>query len=452
MSETQNAGNSTNTLMDDVLPVSLEERTLSGKSTFAIWFACNLVVTTILTGMYMIPSLSFDVALRTILIGSAIGIVPLTLVAVMGTKTGLATMIMGRAVFGVKGSMLPSAINIMILIAWSWAQAGLGGLALNYASIQLFGFDNAVLYTIITEVLVVIIALYAIRGIALYEKIAMVVLAVIMGAVIFSAINTYSLSGLFSIPSDPSIGLTTIGVFDLVVATALSWTPLAADYNRNCKDIRGSVTGASVGYTLGTTLSMGIGALVIVKITLSGMEVPLDAVGGIDPSQAFGLVGFGIAGSIVIFMSVMAANVMCVYSSTMSFLNMFPKAGFKRTALIIGAICVIGAVFSGILGVFLDFVYLIGALFIPLFAIMIADFYVIQEKKFNIDAILYPESNNNYNYSGGVNIKAVVVYLISAALAYYWISINPIAIGATIPTFIIAFVLYILACKFIKNK
>jgi len=451
MSKTKNAEQYQDTLLDDVKPIALEDRTLTGKSTFAIWFACNLVVTTILTGMYMIPDLSYAVALRTIFIGSAIGIIPLTLIALMGTKTGLSTMTMSRATFGIKGSMMPSSINIMILIAWSWAQAGLGGLALNYASVHLTGFSNPVLFIIITEIIVVAIALYAIKGIALYEKIAMVVLVVIMGAVVITAIRTFTVSGIFSLPSYQGEGLATIAVFDLVVATALSWTPLAADYNRNCKTERGSVIGASVGYTLGTTLSMGIGALVIVMITLGGLEIPFDS-GGIEPSQAFGTIGFGIAGSIVIFMSVLAANVMCIYSSSMSFLNIFPKAGFKKTALTIGAICVIGAVFSGILGAFLDFVFLIGALFIPLFAIMIADFFVVQNRNFKIEAILFPESYDTYRYSGGVNINAVVVYLISAALAYYWIAVNPIAIGATIPTFFIAFGLYIAASKIINKK
>jgi purine-cytosine permease-like protein len=134
----------------------------------------------------------------------------------------------------------------------------------------------------------------------------------------------------------------------------------------------------------------------------------------------------------------------------MSFLNIFPKAGFKKTAITIGAICVVGAVFSGILGAFLDFVFLIGALFIPLFAIMVADFYVVKKRSFDIDAILYPETNDKYKYSSGFNIKAIVVYLISAGLAFYWLQINPIAIGATIPAFFIAFGLYIIACKVSK--
>ena len=429
------------TFDSDVMPVLPSDRSLNGISNFAIWFAGNLVVTTMLTGMLMIPDLSFGQALRIIFFGSAIGVVALVSIGVIGQKTGLVTMVASRATFGPKGSLLPSGINIMILVAWSWAQAGLGGLALDYAVKTLTGYSNPTLFIIITEVLVVIIALFAIKGIALYEKIAMILIVIITGAVIIKAFTSFGISNILAINPQENPGLTAIAAFDIVVATALSWTPLSADYNRNCKSVKGTVFGSGIGYTLGTTLSMGVGALMIAMIMTGGLTLTY------EPSEVFGQIGFGLPGSLVIFMSVIAANVMCVYSSTMSFLNIFPKPGFVKTAITIGVICVVGAVFSGILDTFLNFVYMIGVLFMPIFSIMIADFYVVKKRKFNVDAIVYPEKYDDYKYKGGVNIIAIAVFFISAALAYYWGMVNPISIGATIPTFIVAFVLYVLAMK-----
>ncbi len=442
MSENQGA----HSVQDDVMPVSLEDRTLTGTSNFAIWFACNLVVTTMLTGMYMLPDLTFGTAMAVIALGCFVGVVPLAMIGIIGQKTGLVTMVVSRATFGIKGSLLPSTINVLILVAWSWAQASLGGLALNYAVESITGFSNPALFTVITEIVVVVVALYAIKGIALYEKIAMVLIILVMGAVIFKAFTTTGITNIFSLPSENVSGLTAIAAFDIVVATALSWTPLAADYNRNCKTTKGASLGTGIGYSLGTILSMGAGALMIGMITAGGLNLSY------EPSQVFGEIGFGMAGSMVIFLSVIAANVMCVYSSTMSFLNIFPKPGFKKTAIVIGAICVIGALFSGILDVFLDFVGLIGVLFMPIFSIMIADFFVVNKQSYDIDAIVSPEKNSKYSYSGGINWVAIGVYVISAGFAYYWLMIAPMAIGSTIPTFIIAFVLYIIASKLFKKK
>ncbi|WP_037372640.1 purine-cytosine permease family protein [Anaerovorax odorimutans] len=442
MKENQNS----EAYQDDVMPIALENRTLSGVSNFAIWFACNLVVTTMLTGMYMVPDLTFGTALKVVFIGSIIGVIPLALIGVMGTKTGLVTMVLSRAVFGEKGSLLPSSVNIFILVAWSWAQAGLGGLALNYAVNYYTGFSSPALFTIITEILVVVISLYAIKGIALYEKIAMILIIVITGSVIVKAFTSIGMDLILSVPSDNVSGLTAMAAFDIVVATALSWTPMAADYNRNCKTIKGAAIGCGAGWALGTTLSMGVGALMIGMILAGNMNLTY------EPSQVFGEIGFGLAGSVVIFMSVIAANVMCVYSATMSFLNVYPKPGFKKTAIVIGVICVIGALFSGILDAFLSFVNIIGVLFMPIFSIMIADFFVIKKCKYNVEAIVNPQKYKDYRYNNGVNIISMIVFVISAVIAYYLSMIHTVAIGATLPTFFIAFFLYIIAMKLFGKK
>lgn len=430
---------------DDVMPVALEDRTLSGSSNFAIWFACNLVVTTMLTGMYMVPDLTVGTALKVVLIGSFIGVIPLALIGIMGTKTGLVTMVLSRATFGEKGSLLPSAINIFILVAWSWAQAGLGGLALNYAVKSFTGFSSPAMFTLITEILVVVISLYAIKGIALYEKIAMVLIVLITGGVILKAFTTIGMDAIMAIPSKNVSGLTVMAAFDIVVATALSWTPMAADYNRNCKTVKGAAIGCGAGWALGTTLSMGVGALMIGMIMAGNLNLTY------EPSQVFGEIGFGLAGSVVIFMSVIAANVMCVYSAAMSFLNVCPKPGFKKTAITIGVICVVGALFSGILDAFLGFVNIIGILFMPIFALMIADFFVVKKCKYNINAIVYPKEHKDYQYNNGINVIAMIVFVISAAVAFYLSKIHPISIGATIPTFFLAFFLYVIAMKLLKK-
>lgn len=432
--------------MDEVLPVSMEKRTLGVPSNFAIWFACNLVTTTMLTGMLFIPGISFGSALIAIIIGCLLGIIPLILIGLIGQKTGLVTMVASRATFGTKGALLPSFINLMILIAWSWAQAALGGLALDYGIKTLTGYSNPSLFIVVCEVVVITVALYAIKGIALYEKIAMVLIAIIMGAVIVRAITTVGFTNIFEIPSDPTQGLTAIAAFDIVVATALSWTPLAADYNRNCKSRKATVVGTGGGYALGTILSMGSGAVMIGMIIAGGLTLSY------EPSMVFAEIGFGLAGAVVIFLSIVAANVMCIYSATMSFLNAFPKFSYKKVAITIGVICVLGALFSGILDAFLNFVGIIGVLFMPIFAIMIADFYVVKKQKVNIDAIVYPEKYDDYKYSGGFNIVAIAVFAIAAVFAFIFTILYPIPTGATIPTFFIAFLGYILAMKIIESK
>ena len=69
----------------------------------------------------------------------------------------------------------------------------------------------------------------------------------------------------------------------------------------------------------------------------------------------------------------------------------YTHLNYKYTALVVGFICIIGALFSGILDVFLNFVNLIAVLFMPIFAIMIVDFFILKKQHINTDAVIYTD-------------------------------------------------------------
>lgn len=432
-------------LLNEVLPIAAEKRILGTPSNFAIWFTCNFAITTMLAGMLLIPGLDFKAALFAIIAGCIAGAIPLVLIGIIGQKTGLVTMVACRATFGPKGAVIPSITNAVILIAWSWSQAALGGIALNYISIKLLGFDNATLYILLTEALVLVIALCAIKGISLFEKIAMFLVAAIIGAVIIKAFTHYGMGNIFDVERDPLQKMTIMAAFDVAVTMALAWTPMVADYNRNCKSLKAAIVGTGVGYTVGTIFSMGTGALLICMILSKGGVITY------EPSEVFADVGFGIAGAVLIFISIIAANVMNIYSSSMSFLNVFPKLPYKKVAIVVGIICMLGAAFSGILDSFLDFINIIAALFMPIFAIMIADYFIVKKQKINVEAVVFPENHEEYSYYKGVNIVAVVVFLIAVVFAAIFTWKYSISIGVTIPTFLIAFIGYVIAMKITQH-
>ena len=147
-----------------------QSRSLGFFGTMALWLGANVVVTTILTGMLLVPDLHFTTAIAIVLIGSLIGAVPLLLVGLMGQHTGLPSMVLTRRAYGPSGSRLISLVNMCVLIAWSWIQALLAGMSLNYAVSSATGFDNLALMTIICEVIVVLIVLRGHLGIERIER------------------------------------------------------------------------------------------------------------------------------------------------------------------------------------------------------------------------------------------------------------------------------------------
>lgn len=423
---------------DRVEPESVSHRTMGFGRTITMWLGANVVVTTILTGMLLVPDLPYLRALWIILAGSILGAIGLALVGNIGTRTGLPTMVALRGSFGTRGSHLPAAVNLCVLIGWSWVQALLAGMSMNYAVEATTGYSNLALFTILCEAIVVLIVLRGHVGIERMELVVALSMLLLSGVVFYKLFTEFDVGGLVTLPVEKLNGVTTAVALDIVVATAFSWYVLAADFNRNAKSESGGMAGTVIGYVLATMVAMGLGATVSGFSILSGREQTF------DPTVLLAGFGFGIPAALVIFLSVMTTNVMAVYGAVMSYMNIRPQDGFWRPAAVIGVITIIGALWSGILNQFQDFLLLIGALFIPVFAVMLADYWVVKRGRYDAEEIIKGR-DGAYWYLGGYNIPAWVAYLTGAGLAVYWTQISPLSFGATIPTFALTFVLYLAA-------
>jgi NCS1 family nucleobase:cation symporter-1 len=147
----------------------------------------------------------------------------------------------------------------------------------------------------------------------------------------------------------------------------------------------------------------------------------------------------------VIFLSVMATNTMVVYGMVTSVVNakVGSRVKFLPTALVLGVISIIGSTWMALLNQFTDFLVMIGAFFVPVFAIMIVDYYIVKRASYTQDILA--ASGGRYWYKGGVNWIAVIVWVIGAAVSYLWTYVWPLPIGATIPAFALSFALYLVA-------
>ena len=412
-----------------------QHKSMGGMATFALWLGANVVVTTILTGMLLVPDLRFPVAMTWVLIGSLIGAIPLLLVGLMGQRTGLPSMALTRRAYGPTGSKIISLVNMAVLIAWSWIQALLAGMSLDYAIEATTGYSNLPLMTILCETIVVLIVLRGHLGIERIERWAAAAMMVLAAGVVYQLNRHYEVGALFEMPAESRNGITLGIAFDIVVATAFSWISTSADYNRNCKSGRIAVLGTYGGYVCASMIAMGLGAAVSGLSVLGGMQQTY------DPTRLLSGFGFGLPAALVIFFSVMTTNVMAVYSATLSCMNVSPGMAFWKPALVIGVVTVFGALIPGILDQFQNFLLLIGALFIPAFSVMIVDYYLVGRDGYSAELLRSPHQLGRP--TAGIAIGA---YLIGAALAAYWTLVAPLSIGASLPVFVITGGLYWLGC------
>lgn len=421
---------------DNISPTPKSERSMNFFSTFTLWLAANVVITSVMTGMMFVPDVSFKDAILAILIGSALGAIPLALTGRIGTRTGLSTMVITRAAFGQKGAILPAIVNTIILVGWSWIQAYMAGLSLNYAVSHATGYSNINLFVILTEVLVVAITIYGHRGVESIEKWVSVAMLMMSVLVFYKIFVTYEMSTLIQMKASENPAISGIIAFDIVIATAFSWMSTVCDFNRYCKSEKSGMWGTYLGYLLASLIAMGLGAVVSGFSILSNMEQTY------DPTVLLAAYGFGFVASIVVFLSVLSTNVMALYSATMSFMNVFPKTGFWKPTITLGILCVLGALFKETLMTnFFNFILLIATLFIPVFAIVLVDYFIVKKGYYDAEEIVL-DIKGLYRYQQGFNISACLTYILGAVFAYYFTYNHPLSIGATILTFMLSGSLY----------
>lgn len=403
-----------------------------------IWLAANLVVTTLLTGTLFVPGVDFGTAFTMIVFGTLAGAVVLAAVGNIGTRTGLPTMALTRGSFGTRGSYLPVVANVVILMGWSWVQAMLAGVTVDYLVQSLTGFSSPILFSVLAQTLVVILAIFGHEGIARVEPWLAVLMLVIIAWIFIVAFTTFTPAEFQAIPVDEAIGYTPVIVLDIVIATAISWTVLSADFNRLAKNSRAGILGSGIGYTLSTVISMTLGLTAFAYVILAGGDaVPF------DPATI--VAEFGAPLAIVIFLSVMATNTMVVYGMVTSVVHarVGGRLKFLPTALVLGAISILGATWLALLTQFTNFLVLISSLFVPVFAIMIVDYYLVKRSAYTADILR--ARGGRYWYAAGVNWIAVAVWVVGALTSYLLTYVWPSPIGATIPAFVLSFVLYLVA-------
>lgn len=400
-----------------------------------IWLAANLVVTTLLTGTLFVPGVAWTTAVGMIVLGTVIGGAVLVLIGNVGTRTGLPTMSLTKGAFGLRGSFVAVAANVVILMGWSWVQAMLAGVTVNFLVERATGFSNPVLFSVLCQLLVVALAIFGHKGIARVEPWLALVILAIMGYIFTVSFTTFPLADFAAIPVDSAAGWSAITVLDVVISTAISWTVLSAEFNRLARTQTAGVVGSATGYVLSTVLAMVLGATAIGYVVLDGGEAV-----GFEPTLIVGI--FGVPLAVVIFLSVMATNTMVVYGMVSSVVNMVPsqKIRFLPTALVLGAVSVLGSTWLGLLESFTSFLTVIGSLFIPVFAVMIADYYLVNKRSYGADILR--ARGGRYWFRGGFNVPALATWLLGAAVSLLLTYAVTSPVGATIPTFVVSFALY----------
>ena len=430
-------------------PVPSSRRVLTGIDLAVLWGDLSVGLLVLVTGALLVPALGFPRALLAIGIGSVIGCAPLALVALAGEREGVPTMVLFRPVLGLRGSFLPSGLNLLQLVGWTavefWAMANVA----NVASRRIAGFDAYHVWLVLVAVVCTALAvggpILVVR--AWLERFGIYVL---LASAAWITVRVLTVGDLGSIWHGTGTGgLPFWLAVDLVVAMPVSWLSVAADYNRFARRGSHGVAGTYLGYVAGNAWFYALGALLLLATGATADVL------GIGTSIA------AVAGGSVLLVALLVGesdNAFAdIYSAAVSSQNVIPRIPQRAFSLGVG---VLGFALALALSIerYEFFLLLIGSVFVPLFGVFAADYFVRHRGRYT-EGELFAET--------GVRWIALVPWAAGFALFHWSVPTGPhgwidavrtvvhgwlhlpfplfdSALGASLPSFAVAFALSLL--------
>ncbi|MFL6137756.1 MAG: purine-cytosine permease family protein [Frankiaceae bacterium] len=291
--------------------IPLAERHGRPTRLFWTWMSPNFEFATVFVGVLAVGvfGMSFGQAVASIVLGSVLGSVTHGVLSARGPKYGVPQMVLSRLGFGYWGNALPAGLNALTAgVGWFAVNSVSGALALN----TLTHLPKAVCLLIIVAAQIAI-ALYGHNLIHAFERVAFPLLIVAFG---LGAIWTFGKAhyGGVAHPIPGAFMLSLAASFGY----AAGWNPYATDYTRYFPP---RTSRLATGWWSG----FGVALSCIVLETVGAASATIATKQGLSPTSAFTApYPTAVADLVLLAIAVgaVAANVLNIYSGSMSFVTL----------------------------------------------------------------------------------------------------------------------------------
>ncbi|WP_195318686.1 cytosine permease [Weissella cibaria] len=439
--------------------ISTDKRTMSNWDMFATWAGANANNGTWYIGG-VIAAAGMYTASTTLIISGLVSYALLALASFMGFKTGLPMMALTRASFGLRGSFLPSIINIVQFIGWAAANTFIAAISISVIFKDLFGWQaytaggkaGLVIGIIIMSLLHLASISLGERSVRMIERIGIILVAIF---VIWESIVVFqhvSLADIFAWTPPAKVRISSGAAIDILAAFNLAWVTASSDFSRFTKRKSGATGWSFLGANIGLFWFAFIGLTATIATALMNNAFdPNDS----DPSTIASKLGLGIIALLVIVITSTTANAVNLMAAGSALTNMWHKLKLTPALWIvtIGATLVsfIPLWFATFLDAFILFLDYIGMFLGPEIAVFLVDFFFIRKGQYELSE--FTKVDGKYWYNGGLNWLAIGAWLIGIALYFGLKSVDIISqtIGVTFVAMALTGVIYYIAAKLLKK-
>ncbi len=444
-----------------VVAISKEHRHQSYWDMFATWVGANANNGTWYVGG-VIAACGFATASTALIVVGIITYLLLALSGYMGYQTGLPAMALTRASFGLKGSFLPSIINVVQFIGWAAVNTFIAATSISYILHDILnwpvygkpgGLKGLILGIIVMSILHLLSISMGERSVQIIERIGIILVFVLVIWECVVVFQHVSFSQIVAWRPPHQLQMSSGQAVDVLAAFNLAWVTAASDFTRFAKKKRSATRAPFWGANLGLIWFAMIGVIstIATAITLNHFDA-----NNSDPSTIASKLGLGVLAMLVIIITSTTANAVNLMSAGSALTNMTKRLSLTVSIVLVTLVAVvvtfIPIFYATFLDVFTAFLDGIGMFLGPEIAIFLVDYYIVTKQDYDVAHFAVREGK--YWYTGGINWIAIISWIVAVAAYGYLKTVAIIAdsIGATFVSMLIAAIIYIVLSKLIRRN
>jgi nucleobase:cation symporter-1, NCS1 family len=422
---------------EDLAPVPADRRTWGTYNYAALWVAMSVNIPTYLLASSMIAGgMSWKQAIFTVFLGNVLVLIPMLLNAHAGAEYGIPFPVFARSAFGVLGANVPAILRALVACGWFGIQTWIGGEAIYAMIVALapawknvtYGVPACFLFFWALNVLVIARGIKTIRF--LQGITAPFLLLIGLALLLWARGKAGGFGPMLSTPSK----FQTFGEFFRFFVPSLTgvvafWATVALnipDFTRYARSQRDQMVGQALALPTTMTFYSFIGiAVTSATVVLFGQAIW-------DPVEVLSRLGNPFAvivAMVALLMATLNVNVAAnVVSPANDFSNLWPrKISFRAGGLIT---CLIGVAMQPwkLLASYGNYVsgWLVGysGFLGPIAGILICDYFV--RRKTILRAEDLYRRGGVYEFSGGVNWRAIAALVIGCGVAFVGLIYQPL--------------------------
>ena len=409
--------NGTNTIQES-------ERKGSASSLFWPWAGANVSLLALSYGSFFLGfGISFRQATLAAIIGTICSFFLVGISSLAGKRSNAPTMVLARASFGVKGSILPGFLSYCIFVGWETVLVSLATLATGTVFSRIGGVDQntaLILGFVIAVSLTVFGGVLGFGVIMRLQKFLTLVTVAMTLVYIALTVDSVNWSAVTAVKDGSTQGFIGALIF-AITGIGLGWVNCAADYSRYLP--RTVSSRAVVGWTvLGASLVPIV--LVIYGAALSASSKDLSDAIAMDPIGALTSLlptWFLIPFALIAILGLVGGAILDLYSSGLALVSIGVPIKRHQAAIIDALIMLAGCIYivwvaDNFFYPFQGFLITLGVPVAVWSAIFVAD--VIMRKKAYVEKDLY-DAEGMY---GSINKGSIALMAIGTVIGWGFVT------------------------------